>query len=69
MTRGFRQLAIATQFKCATCEEYKQLYLTDQYLINEGIVRPDMEFDKALLTDLEQHIKEAHPDRHKAFLD
>ncbi len=68
MTKEFGQLTIATQFKCKTCDEFKQLYLSDQYLVNLGIVKTDKEFVKALLTDLEQHIKEAHPERHKAFL-
>lgn len=68
MTKTFDELKIATQMKCDECESLCHTYLDTKYLDNLGLIEEDKKFTNQLLIDLEEHIREKHPERAKAFL-
>lgn len=65
----FSKLAIASGFKCGECDQFKRIYLGDRMLSDIlGAIKPNPRFSEVLLNDFEEHIREKHPDRAKAFL-
>lgn len=65
----FERLCIASGLKCPECDQFKRIYSFDRFLSSIGKIEANSEFESALLKDLEQHIRDKHPDRAKAFLD
>jgi hypothetical protein len=64
----FSKLAIASGFRCAECDQFKEIYLRNKYLISLGVVKKNDKFETTLLKDFKKHIEKTHPDRAKAFL-
>ena len=66
----YRKLCIASGLRCAECASIIKIYRETVYLHNLNILKiEDDKFLKCLLTDLETHIRENHPDRAEYFLD
>lgn len=68
MTATFDELKIASQMKCPECESLCRTHLDTMYLDNLGLIKEDKKFTNQILLDLEEHIREKHPERAKAFL-
>ena len=65
----FDTLKIASGLRCVECGEIIKVYRETIYLHNRKVLEiEDDKFLKCLLTDLETHIRENHPDRAKYFL-